>query len=123
MLRGIEVGEQSNFRTAVLLQTLKKEEEMAHLRMVIGYKSTFIDRSDPKDIELFNSLLDDYNDLRYPGSAKKRKDSMKKKIESVKDMSNIDLSKVKFKGGPNPLADSVSELSNSKDKEGIVKII
>ena len=123
MLRGIEVGEQSNFRTAVLLQALKNEEELAHLRTMISYKSSIIDRTSQKDIDDFNEILNHYNHARNPSTKRKSVADSKIKTADVKALSGLDFSRVKFKGGENPLAAEIEGLNTSKNKEGTVKII
>ena len=121
MLKGIEVGEQSGFKKAVLIQALKNEEAIEHLRMMITYKSNILDRTNQEDISNFNKLLNRYDALVNPFAKKKEESSIK--TSDVKALSSLDMSKVKFKTGENPLSEEIRNLSASKEKEGIVKII
>ncbi|MBC8551798.1 MAG: hypothetical protein H8D23_19290 [Candidatus Brocadiales bacterium] len=121
MLRGIEVGEQSNFKTAVLLQTLKQEEEIEHLRTKLIYKSVLTDRSNNDDINELNKILHAYNEARNPQIAAERDKAVKSQLAQVKALKNLDLGKVKFKATKTEANEQLENLGAKE--EGVIKII
>jgi len=119
MLRGVEAGE-STFREAVLLQTLKYEEDLENLRTMLIYRSSILDRTNQEEVRQFNALIKEYEELKNPHLKKQREDLARTKADDLKSLRNLDLSKLNFK--KSKVGDRISEFQESKE-EGIIKII
>lgn len=91
------------------MRTLQQEEALVDIRTVLNYKGAILDLGNQEQLNSFNELIAQYNELKNPAIIQEREDHVASKKKEMEELKNLDMSKIKF--------------SNKKMKTNKIKIL